>query len=290
MTAARAPVLGLLATPETPEGLEWLVEQLGRWCAPVAVEPGSEPDAFLAASPRARGLPAALSTGRPVAVWIAEDDLAAVGLRATLLLTGDSRLAGSDRFLYVPPEEGVDADAIPPVPPFLRARLRRREGLPATMVIDLRAGDLPAALQPVALSVCSACVATGDALPLALAWAAPTVTDAASAATLGARAGAEVEVGEGAELAAIAHRLAGDERAAASLSRGGRRLIETLRRRSHVAALVAAALGLFDLPGSRPRVDAVLDMLNTPRSALVRQRVRTALSPYVDAGAFVRSA
>ncbi|HEX6539136.1 MAG TPA: hypothetical protein VF155_08155 [Candidatus Dormibacteraeota bacterium] len=290
MTTIRAPVLGLLVTPDPPAGFAWLVRQLGRWCTPAAVERGSEPDAFLASSRHARGLAAALSSGRPVAVWIDDDDpTATLRLPAALLLTADLRLAGSDRFLYVPPENGVDADAIPPIAPFLRARIRRREGLPARMVIDLRSGELTAEAVPAALAVCSACVATGDALPYALAWAAPTITDAASAGALCARAGRDVEVGEDAALAGLAHRVAGDERRAASLSRRGRGLIESLRRRGHVPPAVAMALGLFAAPGSRPRVEAVLDTMNTPGSAAIRRRVRAALSPYANAGAFVRS-
>lgn len=288
---AQVPALGLLVPVDGPQAeFLWLVRELGRWCVPVSPEPGTEPDAYLAASPRAHRLTDALRTGKPTAVWIDDDDPPGT-LRpaATLLLTADIRLAGNDRYLFVPPDGGLDVDAIPPVPPFLRARIRRREGLPSRMVVDLRRGELPEELVPAALSVCSACVATGGAVEQALARATPTVTDADSAAALGARAGIEVAVGEDGELTALAEELASDERAAAALSRAGRRLVESRRRRSHVAPALAAALGLFVAPGSRPRIDAVLDTMNTPARALIRSRVRIALSPYLTAGAFIRS-
>ncbi|MGH7687387.1 MAG: hypothetical protein ACREN2_11295 [Candidatus Dormibacteria bacterium] len=286
MSSPQLPLLGVLAAPDPPPNFAWLLRELGRWATPLFVEPESVPAAYIASSPRALGLAAALSSGKPVAMWIDDEDPdSAVGVPATLLLTGDADLARDRSAVLIPPDGGIDVDAIPPVAPFVRARIRRREGLPERMVVDLRTDSIPAGGLAPALTVCSACIAIGEGLTQALAWAAPTVTDSLSAERIGARPGVDVEVGFDDQLADLALHVAGDMPRAAALSRSGRRLIESSRGRRNVGARVATALGLLGSPEllSLMRVESALDALNTPESAMVRRRARLALKPFVVA-------
>ena len=279
-------VLSLLVTPEPPEGLERLLVDMRAWCVAVADEPELSAAAYVATSPLAPGLQRALASGRPVAVWVrdtAEAD-AARSLNATVLLSADPAMAPADDMLTVPPGFGVDVDRVTPVMPFVRTRLRRAHGLPEPLVIDLRDGRIPVDLQPSALGVCSACVVVGDAdaLLTALAWGAPTVTDAESAAAVGARPGVELEVADGAALLPVAVELATDDRRAARLSRAGRRLAEARGSTTRVAWILADRLRMSPSPPdlADAHIEAALNRLQTPSTSFIRRRARRALIPF----------
>ena len=228
------PRVGILAEPGSPPGFVALVRSLSAWCRPQAAGPA--PAAWVASSLAAAG------EHRPVAVW-------ADGVVTTA--------GGPVRFPY----PGLDLRAYVPMAPIVRSRWRSRLGLPATLVVD--AADVPDDLAPTALALASVVIATGARLAEALAWAAPCVTDAASAAALGAT-DEEVAIGT------PPRDIAGDDGRAAALSAAGRRLAE--RRLDHHAAArrVAADLGL--LPSVDP-ARRVLDELHTPATSPLRRRV-----------------
>lgn len=279
----RPSVVSLLVSPEPPPELQRLLVDMRPWCVALADEPTLDPVAYVATSPDAPGLRRKVGGGRPVAVWVrnsAEVD-AARALGARVLLTSGDAVLERDDVLRVPSEVAVDVDAITWVPPFVRSRYRRAYALPDELILDLRDTQLGAELLPTALGLCSACVAIGGDLLVALAWGAPAVTDAESAAGLGARAEVEVEIAGTRDPLEVSALLAGDEPRAARLSRGGRRLAEAWCSTARVAPVLADRLGLVpsgaDLASAR--VEAALNRLQTPALSFVRRRARRALIP-----------
>jgi hypothetical protein len=229
------PEVGILAEPGAPAGFVALVRSLGAWCRPTASP--TAPAAWLASSPAAGG------DHHVVAVWV--DDHVETP-------------AGRVAF----PHPGLDLRSYVPMAPVVRSRWRSRLGLPPTMVVD--AADVPDDLAPTALALASVVVATGVGLAEALAWAAPCVTDAASAAALGAGEG-HVAIGA----RSLATQIAGDHGWASALSAGGRRLAERRLDQHGAARRVAAALGL--LPGHPAH--RVLDDFYTPAASPLRRRI-----------------
>lgn len=230
------PIVGILAEPGSPPGFVALVAALGAWCRPQASAIAAV--AFVASSPAAAG------EHRPVGVWV------------------DGHVESPDGVIAFP-EAGVDLREYPPMAPVIRSRWRARLGLPQEMVVN--ASEVPDHLLPTALALASVVVATGPRLVEALAWAAPCVTDVASAAAVGAQNG---DVAVGADPADIA----GDHARAAALSAAGRRLAERRLDRHAAARKVAAALGLLTPAGPAQRV---LDDFYTPAFSAVRRRMDT---------------
>lgn len=269
--APSRPILGLLVGPEPPIPLLRLLVEMRPWCAPRAAEPGLAAAAWLVTSPVAPGIEAAARSGRPLAAWIEEPgELRWVeALAPALLLTSQASLAESAGATLISSAADAPADRIAVIPPFVRARLRRRSGLPALLVADLTSGAVPDALVQAALAVCSACVVTGARLSEAIAWGAPAVTDEPSAASVGARHDRDVLVGTAAERAHMAHELGRDPMLAARLSHRARRLAEA-QSIKRAAALVAERLGLLRAAGTAiaPRVEAILRLLAVPASPL----------------------
>jgi hypothetical protein len=228
------PRMGILAEPGSAPGFVALVRALSPWCRPQATGPA--PVAWLASSPAAAG------DHRPVAVWT------------------DGVVATPDGPVTFP-YPGFDLRSYLPMAPVVRRRWRSRLGLPATLVVD--AGEVPDDLAPTALALASVVVATGARLAEALAWGAPCVTDAASAAAIGAGEG-EVAIG------ASPHDIAGDDGWASALSAGGRRLAERRLDQHAAARRVAGALGLVHSAGAAHRV---LDEMHAPANSPIRRRV-----------------
>jgi hypothetical protein len=230
------PPVGLLAEPGSAPGFVALVAALGAWCRPLAAP--TAPVAWLASSPAVAG------EHRPIAVWV------------------DGHVETPDG--PVPfPHPGLDLRDYVPLSPVVRSRWRSRLGLPATMVVE--AAAIPDELVPTALAVASVVIATGARLAEALAWAAPCVTDSASAGALGAGPG-DVAVGP----LSLAHDIAGDDGRAAALSAAGRRLAERRLDQHRAARRVAAALAL--LASTHP-ARRVLDDLYTPGLSPLRRRI-----------------
>ncbi|MGI8809121.1 MAG: hypothetical protein ACR2KK_15025 [Acidimicrobiales bacterium] len=271
--------LGLLAVPGSSPGFVALVRALGAWCRPRAAEPGDEPPvAWLASSPTCPGLS---DLAEPLAVWV--DDRRALEqaaeLRPTPRVLVTSDLAGPSVLF---PQPGLDLRGFLPFPPLIRRRWRSHLGLPATLIVTAL-GDGPAALPddllPTAMALASVVVATGPRLAEALAWAAPCVTDAASAGAIGAGQ-ADVVVGAAPALERLAVEVAADDGRAAALSGAGRWLAERRLDQHRPARHVAEALGLV-----RPvehvatrSTERVLDALSTPATSPFRPRVAALLA------------
>ena len=252
------PALGIRAVPGAPPAFVALARALTAWCRPEGG--GSSPAAWLASS-------AAVAAGvaEPVAIWV--DDRAsyveAAVLSPAVVVTANPDLEAAVLF----PHPGLDLRAYVPVAPVIRSRWRARLGLPATLVVTVGAeGGPPDDLAPTAMALASVVVVSGPRLAEALAWAAPCVTDAVSAAAVGATK-AEVAIAP----PSLAVEIAGDEHRAAALSTAGRRLAERRLDQHAAARQVAAALGLVaTTPALR-----VLDDLRTPAGSALRRRVDT---------------
>jgi hypothetical protein len=218
-----------------------------------------------------------LESEMPVAVWLCDAD-AADRLPDSPHLIAVGEDPGvierfGDRSLLWP--DGIDAERSLPVAPFVRARWRRRWGLPQRLVwspgeLDPRPSD---EVNRTAFALASAVAVTGRSVIEAMAWAAPVATDAATAAAIGAVEGTDVVVAERSALGRAAARLADDPRLAATVSRGGRRLVERRHDTARPAGVLASRLGLRTEPTDpAERVAACLDDLWTPAEAHIRLR------------------
>jgi hypothetical protein len=285
------PLLGLLVAPGTADRSAPLVRRLGRWCEPRALDLATPPvAAVLATGAAAPGLPRVLADRPgPVAVWLDDErDRAAAGEvvgQADVVVTPSAAvaLAVGGAAVLLPPG-AVEADAVAPVPPFVRERWRRRAGLDPALVVAVGvpgATPLPDDALPTALAVAAAAVVAGPALSTALALGTPVVTDAASAARVGADAGTDVLVAPPADALEVARVLAADPVRAAALSRRARRLVERRFDLGPAAAEVAARLGLDGAAWSPLlRLDAALAELGTPPGARPAVRAAEALSAF----------
>jgi hypothetical protein len=121
-----------------------------------------------------------------------------------------------------------------------------------------------------------------------LAWAAPTVTNTATAAAVGALAGDEVVVADDRRSrteAAIA--LSSDQAEASRLSWRGYRRVERLDA-ERAAVFMVDRLGLWPETPPRPApplptVELALRLLGTPNDAHVRTRLTEATDTFADA-------
>lgn len=289
MPASARPVLGLLVAPGPPAALIALLVELYPWCDVRTADFDASVAAWLVSSARAPAIETASRSGRPWALWVDDADglQRSEELGPSLIVTGVPAVARSSGAVLIPADRDAPADRIGAVPPFVRERLRRRSRLPARLVADIDSGSVPADLIAAALAVCSACIVSGERVVEALAWGAPTVTDAESATAVGARHDHEVLVGGAAERADLAEALGRDPILAARLSRAGRRLAEarSLRR---VAAQLAGRLGLVRASEIGPRLEATLRLLGMPASPLQPDAARLLLSmgtpPAIAAG------
>lgn len=287
------PVLGVMVGMRTPPALRALLVAAADRCRPVvcpSVEPLPDP-------PPAAFLWCASSASPPGqarhAAWVGTlTDLNHPVVRAAEVLlceTYDVLDAAGGRGVYVPDmPRGDDAR---PMTPFVRRRLRTARGLPD--VVIARSEDdtwywndspvaLPADLVPTAAGSASAVVATGSGLPTALAWAAPTVTDPDSAASLHAVDGVHVLVAaDPEERMRQARLLAGDDRLAARLGRAGRLMVLDRTDARHAAWTMLASLGLptHPLAGSMSTLEHALDVLGTPEYSPVRLGARALADP-----------
>ena len=276
------PPLGLLADLMNHLDVVPLLVALRAWCAPETPGPGVEPRAFLALSPRAIGLEAALSGSLPVAVIVDEasaltDSLVA---RATTVVVRDDAIArdvGDSAIVWRP--EAVTAGLHPSLSPFLRQRWRERLGLPSEFIVEIgtsnptHTGDDDLARS--ALAVCSAAVVRGPHLVTALALGTAVVTDGASAERIGATPSVHLAVADSNHARPTADQLGADHPRAAALGWGGRLLVEARFDLASVAFEVADALGIGPTPfpiAPLARLDAELAALGTASSSGVSNR------------------
>jgi hypothetical protein len=279
------PLLGLLVAPGTAERSAALVRRLARWAEPRAIDLGTPPvAAVLATGAAVPGLGRVLADRPgPVAVWVDDEGELSVADAADVVVTSSPAVAAAvgPRALALP-RAAVDVGAIAPVPPFVRARWRRRGALDPSLVVTVGVpGATPLANEdvPTALAVAAAAVVAGPWLVEALALGTPVVTDEASAAELGAEVGADVLVAAPAEAEAAARALAAEPVRAASLSRRARRLVERRFDVAPAAAELAGRLGL-DRGAADPLapIDGALAELRTPPGSRPAARAAEALA------------
>ena len=283
-----APVLGLFVGVPAPTALRQLLEELAI-------------DHDLRDATTAGRLDAAIwhrdpqnpPENVPVAAWLDDPDALThpVVSRAGALLTDQERLRDIDPRVVVLLEREPGVPTARPIGPFVRRRLRRGRDLgpaPVAWGSDLGWSWAPALgadgvpvdgeTADAAIACAAAVIAAGAAVVPALAWGSPTVTDPASALSLGACRNEHVLVGDdGEQLRAHAQRLIEDDRLAARLGWAGRLLYE--RRCTQVDAvrrvLTALRLGATGDLGVRAGLESRLRELGTPPDARVRDRVAT---------------
>ena len=244
-----APRLGVLTGVHGVHAVAPLLRALSDRCDVAAWEPGVRFDCVLATSWRAPRLrEATRDAGEQLVLWDDPADPAPAAVRA-----------GSTISVFVP-SPCVDAREHRVVPPFLRARWRDRFAIDVPVVPP---PHLTWRQRRSFLSLCPAVVAHGTIALEALAFATPLVTDAATAAMLGARDSVHLLVCDSSPAAAasLATELGGDHRLGAALGRAGRRLVEDRHDVSRIALDVSEALG-WPSPGGR--VAARLVGLPTP--------------------------
>jgi hypothetical protein len=270
-------VVGLSVGGPRPAALDRLIYAIGRDAAVVNVggHPGPVDWMLVYRSPLA--VPEHIP-----AVWFVGDATDADQLRhPDVVLAADRALL--DRCATTAPKvlmgpALVQYDEARPYAPYPRDRIRRARGLPEAVVGEVGAGELvwdSSVVDPkfrsTILVTASAVVADRSAVVEALAYGAPTVTDPATAAAIGAVPGEHLLVGSDVEQRrALAAGLALDMATAARLSWAGRRLFEEAFSVTHLIRRVERAA--VRPAGPADRIAAVLDDLGTPTEAPIRRR------------------
>ncbi|MGI8868717.1 MAG: glycosyltransferase [Mycobacteriales bacterium] len=281
--------LGLLLGDTPPEQVRPLLLDLGDRIRPVdgVVGPdGAAPAAYLWADD-----PVLPPAGAAYAGWLrtAADARTAMAGAASVLITADPAVADETGALLVPARTAVPHAR--PILPAMRARLREQRGLPRRVLAagedttwlwvpvspigEMRAMPIPRALRDTAAATASAVSAVGRALPVALAWGAPTVTDSASAAALGAVPGRDVVIAEAYDARLVAAKeLADDPARAATVGYAGRRLMETRHDRRETIRCLLHALRLpTTVHGPGGGWQDTLELLHTPANSPARTRI-----------------
>lgn len=279
------PILELRCGPAPSDELRLLVQHLGRrWCRVAARV--TSPAARLATAWDPAQLRQTLRDDVPVAVWF--DDPAALDpvaddLPRAAALVGPAPVARDVPGALVGPVESFDCSRWRPASPFARRRRRLLYGAPDDLVVDvgsLSSSNLPPDRIAILLGLAAAAVATGRwALP-SLAMGTPLVTDARTAAWLGAVPDEHVVLGDGSSSEELAAALAADDRRSARLGWLGRCLVERSFDMARFSDSVAAALQLPDAHPGVGRARWELAQLRTPLGSLPSDRVAAVLSAF----------
>lgn len=273
-----------LPSSTLPE-LDALLVELAGSCTIVPVGPTSDREAARAAMVAEPGPWPVFSPDVRLAVVVrtaseAHDAGTRPGVVAVLCHSSDAMRAAGSRAMRVPAPDG-HAEVALPMPPHVRTRLARAHGRAADSVavvapdgsVSLGGRAVDRDLIETVLGLAAVVVATTPhALRRALAWAAPTVTDAESAAAVDVEDDVEVVVSTPDLMMADAVLLAGDPIRAARLSRRGRAWYEERHDAAHTAARLVVRLGL--LPKGERRLDALADEMGAPPTARSRGRAR----------------
>jgi len=282
------PLLGLALGRRAPASLVPLLAAASTWCRPRALDPAAgEPAAVLAREESVRALP----PGARLALWAEapEEVDSAAGRRAVAVVSDDPSTveAAGGRGVFAASERHARARSF--LSPFVRHRLRQARGLPARAVLEQTAegwrwseGRVPLEqeLVPTALAVAAAAVVTErDRLLEALAWGAPSVSDAETASAIRAVAGRDVVVADDpARRRELASNLAADVERAAGLSWAGRRLVERWHDAGSGAIRLVDLLALRPIPRESPAEVAVreLSLLGAASESRIAARLREA--------------
>jgi hypothetical protein len=263
------PPLGLLVDRSPDPTAAELIVSMARWVRPVAsvrLAPEEHPAAWFALSLSA-------ATGghgdRPLAVWVSEgDDIDEPAPDAVLI---GPLVPDGGRHVRVR-RGAADLERWPWFPPFVRARNRRRVGLPDT-AIDVRASaanPIPHDDVPTALALAPAAVVDEEWLLVALALGTLCVATEDVVSSVAPERGREfVAIGSPGELGELASTLAtaSDQ---ARRSRAARAFASTLDL-AQVARRVLRSLGIED-SGGRDDLATRLSELGTPATSAVARR------------------
>lgn len=264
----RRPIIGLHVGTTTPDVLRPLARELSRWVDLRVPESQHDPKGHLVVAPQPVPDQQLAETAYLLHGDAEPPPRGPVGAVLVEWQHADAAPLGA---IAVPPTVGAAATRRC-VPPAIRARWRRRAGLPERFTV--RAGHRDAAydtLLDTALAVAAAVWATGPTAEVALALGAPLLTDAATAARYRLRDGIDVMVVDDADIDPALAALAADEHLAARLSREGRAAAERCDLRS-VARRLTIELGWVERSEPVHRLLARLDELGTPEDAGVRSR------------------
>ncbi len=276
------PLIELLVGRDTSSMARELVTRVCRSCMVRASDRAlGSVAARVATSARAPGLAAAMhDRATPLAVVVARDEAVSSELRdrAELLITDDpARVEQLGPRGLLAPAHSVDTERHLAIAPFLRERWRRRLRLPSPFTVVLGFPS-PTGLRPeteaTALALASAAAVRGSSTLVALALGTPVVTDAATAALLGATDGHDVLVAPASNAVEVAGGLAADMVEAARLGREARALVERRHDVGAVARTMLARLGVVLTPPAVPlgSLQLRLDELHTPVDAPPEQR------------------
>lgn len=273
--ARERPSLGLLVdrTPDA-EAVD-LTVALARWARPVAgsrLAPGERPAAWFATS-------AAAAThaggGRPLAVWVARGDDLDESRCPGAVLVGPGA-PDSPPHVHVP-LGARDLGRWRWFPPFVRARQRRRLGLP-DVPIDVRASvpdPIPRGDVPTALALATAAVVDEEWLVLALALGTLcAMTEESAAAAVPGLEHDAIVIGPSESLGELAAAIAAAPDRARR-SRAARTLAGSFDV-GRAAHRVARALRIDDTGGD-DRIASRLRELGTPPGSFVERRAHAAL-------------
>jgi len=248
---------------EPTDALRRLLADLAHWSQP-AVYDDTARHHFAAAIVDDPGAVGFLPVDLPYAVWIDGADAdgaarAALDDRVRAVLATDLAVASAagEKGCFVPSDDLAVADARP-VPPFVRARLRKARGLPADAVvsIDDRVGVFQWCGQPcgrdsidTALALAAVVDVRGSDVVRALAWGAPCVVDTETARTFRLTDGVDALVAD--EPRDAIRRVLDDGHLAARLGRAAREHYEAQFDPARVAAIVARRLDLLPIGAER---------------------------------------
>jgi hypothetical protein len=278
-----------------PDTLLPLLASLRRWCQVfvMAVDSPSEVDAVIVLNADTNKIPQV-----PYAIWVESTpdvDRPAVEGADVVMSTDPEVLSRCGRRGLYPPNGRVPSSAVP-IGPFVRGRLRKARGLPSSVVVEHdgdnwwwpgRSGPMRPELVDTALGCASAAIVIGPTILRALSWGTPVVTDADTAATIGANDDVEVIVADEPKLRrSKAQLLASEPVTAARISWAGRMLVE----RRHDARLAAATLvrrlnlGPASALSAHDGLALRLAELGTPANAHIVERANDACSLLPERG------
>lgn len=292
------PAIEIIADGPIPDVLARLLRVCAKWCLVRARDPRlGRPDATVAVARSRMQVTTVLEgSDAPCAIWVVgeefnvqevEREFALPTLARVLLFElGTGAQIVGQRALGVSPRERFLGDHAC-VPPFIRARWRRRLGLDENFTIRVGVPDgstTPDEALVASLAVAAAAVVRGEWLPVALMLGTPVVTDKASVDALGIPAeGVCVVADEVSADEALIALIESPERVAA-LSRAASRFA-----REHLDLGYAARNLMHRLGLARPGLDVrpwhetglanALDAMNAPCPALIRERALALSAP-----------
>lgn len=269
------PLLGMVATPGTAAQVRPLVRALSPFVQVRALgRCASRPAAVLATSAAALER---VPPGIPAAVWL--DRSTFPPLPGGVVAVGpEARATGG----VVVGQGALDVSPLAPLDPAVRARWRRRFGLPVDWIV--RSDAIADADRTTALALCSAAVvavvAGGEVadLVVALALGTPVVTSAEGADAVGAADGVHLVVSVPGERATqVAEDVAADPYRCVRLGFAARTLVEAGGLDLGAAARrLVARLGITTAAAPLGGLGARLDDLATPPTSDIRRRAREA--------------